>query len=436
MAIPQLSKLASRPPLGWNSYDAFNCNVTEQQIKQTADVMALYLKPLGYEYIVVDYCWYYPVVCCQQCPKQREGFIPSMCMDAFGRYLPAVDRFPSAADGNGFTALAECVHSKGLKFGVHVMRGISKEAVHRKLPVQGADTTADQIATDKTACKWLNHNVGVDMARPGAQAYYDSVFRLYASWGVDYVKVDDMGGMDPYLDTEIEAVHAAVAQCGRPMVLSLSAGGPKIRQKADHLKAHSHLWRISNDIWDEWDMLLRQFVYCEQWQGIGGPEGWPDADMLTIGKLSLNASHGPERYSNFSDDEVLTMLTLWWIFRSPLMIGGDLRQMRTKEFDWFCNAEALAANQEGENPRQLFRTDDEVVWFSEAPEAGARFLALFNPSEKKRAVAATLGDIGIDGRAIARDLWRMQDIGVCEFQFAQQIAPHGAGLYKLTPIPD
>lgn len=431
--MTELCKLAPRPPLGWNSYDTFNCNVTEQQVKQTADVMALYLKPVGYQYVVIDYCWYYPRVCSQQCPKQRDGFLPPLCLDEFGRYVPAVDRFPSAADGKGFTALAEYIHARGLKLGIHVMRGIPKEAVHRRLPVQGTGTTADRIANPDTACKWLNHNVGVDMSVPGAQQYYDSVFRLYASWGVDYVKVDDMIHIEPYLTEEIEAVHSAVAHCGRPLVLSLSAGGHRLRDKAEHLQAHSHLWRISQDIWDEWDMLKQQFAICEQYQGVGGPDGWPDADMLTIGKLSLNASHGPERYSAFTDDEAMTMLTLWWIFRSPLMIGGDLRQMRTKEFDWFCNAEALAVNQVGSNPRQLFRSDQEVAWFSDAPEAGAKFLALFNPSDAERTVSVKLVDVGIDGRATARDLWQKRDLEPCETGFSRVIAPHGAGLYKLTP---
>lgn len=432
--MPELCALAPRPPLGWNSYDAFNCNVTEEEVKQTADVMALYLKPLGYQYIVVDYCWYYPLVCSQQCPKQRAGFAPPLCMDEFGRYLPAVDRFPSAADGSGFTALADYVHAKGLKLGIHVMRGIPKEAVHRRLPVQGGGTTADRIASPETSCRWLDHNFGVDMSQPGAQEYYDSVFRLYASWGVDYVKVDDMIHVDPYLEEEIEAVRDAVARCGRPMVLSLSAGGHRVREKSDHLRAHSHLWRISQDIWDEWGMLKQQFEICEQYQGLGGPEGWPDADMLTIGKLSLNASHGPERYSNFSDDEALTMLTLWWIFRSPLMIGGDLRQMRTKELDWFCNGEALAANQFGTDPRQLLRNGDEAAWCSDAPEAGARFLALFNLSDAKRTVPASLSDLGMTGEVHARDLWQMQDLGPCEATFGRELAPHGAGLYKLTPV--
>ncbi|MBT3377611.1 MAG: glycoside hydrolase family 27 protein [Lentisphaerae bacterium] len=431
--MPDLQKLAPRPPLGWNSYDCFNCNVTEDQVRQTADIMALYLKPLGYQYVVVDYCWYYPYVCNQQCPKQREGFLPALCIDEFGRYLPAVDRFPSAADGSGFTALAAYVHSKGLKLGIHVMRGIPKEAAHRRLPIQGAAATADQIAQPETSCKWLNHNFGVNMAKPGAQEYYDSVFRLYAGWGVDYVKVDDMVHRDPYLKEEIEAVHDAVSRCGKPMVLSLSAGGSKLDEETAHLQANSHLWRISQDIWDDWNMLKQQFAICEQYQGVGRPHGWPDADMLTIGKLSLNASHGPDRYSLFSDDEAMTMLTLWWIFRSPLMIGGDLRQMRTKELDWFCNAEALAANQYGEDPRQVFRTEHDVAWFSDAPEAGAKFVALFNVSDEKRTVAVKLEDLEIKGTASVRDLWQKRDLADCSTQFSAEIAPHGAGLYKLTP---
>ncbi|MAE67341.1 MAG: alpha-galactosidase [Phycisphaeraceae bacterium] len=424
--------LAARPPLGWNSYDAFNAAVTEEQVRQNADVMAAHLAPLGYEYVVVDYCWYYPHVGSQQCPSQRDGFIPPLCMDEFGRCVPAPDRFPSAAGGRGFTELADYVHGRGLKFGIHVMRGISKEAVHRRLPVEGTATTADRIADPATACRWLDHNVGVNMSKRGAQAYYDSVFRLYASWGVDYVKVDDMVRMDPYLDAEIEAVHAAVARCGRPMVLSLSAGVPRLIEKAEHVKAHSHLWRISDDFWDEWRLLREQFEYCERWQGYGGPDSWLDVDMLTIGKLSLNASNGPPRYSRFSDDELLTMLSLWYIFRSPLMIGGDLRQMRTSDLDLLCNGEALAANQRGEDPRELFRTSDEAAWWSRAPDADARFLALFNLGDTPRDVSVRPTDIGLDGRVAARDVWQRRDIGVCEGRFTREIRPHGAGLYRLS----
>ena len=184
----EFHRWAESPPMGWNSYNCFGAAVNESEIKGNAEIMAAHLKRVGWQYIVIDYCWYYPLVAALNNPPQTPDYHPSLPMDKFGRLQPAVDRFPSATGGRGFKDLADYIHSLGLKFGIHVMRGIPREAVARRIPVMGTGYTADQIADTTSTCSWLNLMYGVDMSKPGAQDYYNSLFELYASWDVDYVK--------------------------------------------------------------------------------------------------------------------------------------------------------------------------------------------------------------------------------------------------------
>ncbi len=170
--------------MGWNSYDCFGAAVNESEIKGNARMMEIHLKHAGWEYVVIDYCWYFPHVGALNNPPQTEDFKPALPMDNYGRLLPAIDRFPSAIDGDGFKEIGDYIHGLGLKFGIHIMRGIPREAVARKLPIKGSSYTADQI-TDYSSCSWLNHMYGLDMDKPGAQEYYNSLFDLYAHWGVD-----------------------------------------------------------------------------------------------------------------------------------------------------------------------------------------------------------------------------------------------------------
>ena len=143
-------------------------------------------------------------------------------MDEYGRYLPALNRFPSAKDNMGFKALADYIHNKGLKFGIHIMRGIPKFAVENKLPIKGTnDITADQIYSTEDQCKWLQDNYTILADKPGAQEYYNSLFELYADWGVDFVKVDDLSA-PIYHGGEVELIRNAIDHCGRPIVLSTS----------------------------------------------------------------------------------------------------------------------------------------------------------------------------------------------------------------------
>ena len=189
LSIPGKSQMkefhtwAEKPPLGWNSYDCFGAAVNEMEVKGNADMMAAHLKRVGWEYIVIDYCWYYPYVGALNNPPQTPDFQPSLPMDQYGRLLPAVDRFPSSKKGKGFKEIGEYIHSLGLKFGIHVMRGIPREAVARKMPVKGTNYTADQIANTNSTCGWLNLMYGLDMSKPGAQEYYNSLYEYVCRMG-------------------------------------------------------------------------------------------------------------------------------------------------------------------------------------------------------------------------------------------------------------
>jgi alpha-galactosidase len=423
---------AQTPPMGWNSYDCFGAAVNEAEIRGNARMMQVHLKDAGWEYVVVDYCWYYQEVGALNNPPQTNDFKPSLPMDKFGRLQPAVDRFPSAADGNGFKALGDYIHSLGLKFGIHIMRGIPREAVAKKMVVKGTQITADQIADTTSVCDWLNHMYGVDMDNPGAQDYYNSLLEMYAGWGIDYIKVDDISS--PYSEKEVAAVRIAIDKTGRPIVLSLSPGGKVPIGMAWHMKENANMWRISGDFWDNWEKLKHQFDLVDKWQEHIAPGGWPDADMIPIGLLNRRGpDNGLPRYSNFTDVEKYTLMSLWCICRSPLMYGGDLMGMRPVELKLLTNKEVLEVNQNSSNNRQLFRRGHYVAWIADVPDTSDKYLALFNLGDgTENPVQLSFADLGFKNKVSIRDLWAKKDIGEFEKKFSPLIQPHGSRLYKLS----
>lgn len=422
---------AQTPPMGWNSYDCFGAAVNEAEVRGNARMMQVHLKDAGWEYVVVDYCWYYPEVGALNNPPQTDNFKPSLPMDKFGRLQPAVDRFPSAADGHGFRALGDYIHSLGLKFGIHIMRGIPREAVAKKMPIKGVKFTADQIADTTSVCAWLNHMYGVDMDKPGAQEYYNSLLEMYAEWGVDYIKVDDISS--PYSGKEVAAVRIALDKTGRPIVLSLSPGGNIPIEMAWHMKENANMWRISGDFWDNWEKLKHQFDLVYKWQEHIGPGGWPDADMIPIGLLNRRGpDNGLPRYSNFTDVEKYTLMSLWCICRSPLMYGGDLMMMRPMELDLLTNREVLEINQNSTNNRQLFRRENHVAWVADISGSNDKYLAIFNLGEDaENPIHVSLSELGFNNKVEIRDLWRKKDLGEFEKDFSSLVQPHGSRLYKL-----
>ncbi|KPK65650.1 MAG: hypothetical protein AMK73_02350 [Planctomycetes bacterium SM23_32] len=426
--------LAAAPPMGWNSWDCYGASITEQQFKDCARRLAERLLPFGWQYAVIDIQWFQP-----DPPQSRYPASDDLCIDEYGRYLPAPNRFPSASGGRGFAPLAEFAHSLGLKFGVHMLRGVPRLAVERGLPILGTDVSAADVADHSRGCAWHENTWGMDMSRPGAQEYYDSVARLYAAWGVDYVKADDM--CPPRDRDEIAGLSAALARCGRPIVLSLSGITPV--EEADLVKEHAHLWRISNDLWDVWAehdpgqdwtaTVKGQFDLCARWARHAGPGHWPDPDMLPLGRICLKGQQGPERDSRLTPDEQRTVITLWSISRSPLMFGGDPLSLDPFTLSLLTNQEVLAVNQRGARPRQLWRRDHRIAWASEAPEGG-KHLALFNVGDEGPApIEVEAADLGLSGRCSVRDLWAGEDLPDCEGRFSATVEGHGAGLYRLAP---
>jgi hypothetical protein len=434
--------LASKPPMGWNSFDSYDSRINEEQFRRNVDFMADSLLRYGWNYAVIDYIWWHPDPGNWQNPKRRYGHpdiryssdgrpVDTINIDKFGRLLPAVERFPSSAGGKGFKPIADYVHSKGMKFGIHIMRGVHRKAAYYKLPIKGTDLTCDGIADITDTCNWCNHMYGVDSSRAGAQEYYNSLFELYASWEIDFVKVDDILAPQ-YQQGEIEMIRKAIDKCGRPIVLSLSPGEAPITM-ADHLATNANMWRISADFWDEWDKLKHNFELLEKWYLHIRPGAWPDADMLPVGRLSLDGRpHGAERDSHFTWPEHYTLFSLWMISRSPLIMGGDLPSSKDSTLIFMMNPETIAVNQNSTGNKQLFRDERKAAWIADDPDSGGKYLAYFNLTDTLQVFEFDLQNISLTGAVKVRDLWARKDIGNMEGKLNLKLEPHGAILYKLT----
>lgn len=439
-----MAKVAMTPPMGWNSFDAFDCRINEDQFKKTVDLMAEKLLQYGWNYAVIDYIWWHPNPGEWNNPKIRFGHpniryapdgkpLDPTTIDEFGRLLPAVERFPSAAGGKGFKPIADYVHGKGMKFGIHIMRGIHRYASYNKLPIKGTIINAGELAAKTDTCRWCNHMYGVDPFKPGAQEYYNSLFELYASWDVDFVKVDDI--LFPnYHKEEIEMIRKAIDKCGRPIVLSLSPGEAPI-EMAEHLKTNANMWRISADFWDTWKDLRHSFDLMNKWSQNKLAGTWPDGDMLPVGRVSVGGRpHGPERNSNFTWPEYFTLFTLWTISRSPMMIGADLLNSPDSTLLFLTNPEVIAVNQNSTGNKALYTDDDKVIWFAEDPESRGKYVALFNLKDSDSTIDFYFESIELQGKVKIRDLWKREDLGVFNNGYSIKLQPHGAGLYKLEKI--
>jgi alpha-galactosidase len=399
---------APTPPMGWNSWDCFATTVTERQARAEADYMASNLKVHGWQYIVVDIQWYEPAATGYD---YRKG--APLALDGWGRLQPALNRFPSASGDMGFRALSDYVHSLGLKFGIHLMRGIPRQAVDQNLPVKGTAYHARDIADVASICPWNTDMYGVDMTRPGAQAYYDSVFALIASWGVDYVKVDDISRPYHEHQAEIEGVRIAIDRSGRPMVLSLSPGATAL-DAADHVSRHANLWRISDDFWDSWKSLGEQFARLEAWNPQRIPGAWPDADMLPLGVLELG-----RRKTNFARDEQQTVMRM-----DPFTLS------------LLTNDAVLAVDQHSANNHPLFDRGGLVAWTADEPGTAHRYLALFNTTGAPGRVAVNMEELHLGGPSFqARDLWSGGPVSAsADGTFSPELPAHGSGLYEIEPM--
>lgn len=314
------------------------------------------------------------------------------------------------------------------------MRGIHREAADHDYPIKGSDRTCAQIANKADRCFWYANSYGIDCTRDGAQAYYDSIVELYAEWGIDFIKADDMNSWDgegqkyPYHVDEIEALATAIARCGRGIVLSLSPGAALLCN-AHHLRRHANMWPVSFDFWDDWQSLKAQFQRLALWSSYVIPGAWPDADMLPFGRVGIRGEIGQNRESNFTPDELRTMLTLWAICRSPLMIGGHLPASSDESLAFLRNPEVLEVNQRSVQNRQVeFVSDSHTVWEAEYPQGGS-LVALFNLSDEDKEICWPLKE-----SCSVRDLWSRSTKGMVDSLLRRKVPPHGAVLYLFKKI--
>ncbi len=391
---------AETPPMGWNSWDIFGTSLTEQQAREQADAMEKHLLPAGYDVFTVDIQWYQPTA---RGHYYDANAIYDLSMDKYGRLTPALNRFPSAEGGKGFKPLADYVHSKGMRFGIHIMRGIPKMAVKENTPVLGTKVRARDIALTSSFCPWNPDMYGVDATRPEGQAYYDSIIQMYADWGVDYIKCDDISR--PYDDVqkaEIEALRKAIDKCGRPIVLSLSPGATPV-SAGPHVMENANLWRITDDFWDRWGLLREMFERVHAWEPYRGPGHWPDADMIPFGFVEFG------RPTKFTEEEHYTLMSLWSIARSPLIFGGDMTKLDDFTIRMLTNPEVLEVNQNSTNNRQVSRDKNLIVWTADVPGSKDKYVALFNAQSMGENLS--FGDADYASPVIAGQ-WKSQEIEV------------------------
>lgn len=410
-------------PLGWNSWDCYGAAVTEKIVRQNADFMAKNLKQYGWEYIVVDIQWYEPTA-----DNHEYHPFTELVMDEYGRLWPAENRFPSSAGGKGFGPLAEYVHSLGLKFGIHIMRGIPRQAVHQNTKVKGTDLHARDIAKTASICNWNTDMYGVDSTKEGARAYYDSLFELYASWGVDFVKCDDIARELPHEEGEMVMISQALYGCGREMVLSLSPG-PALLEKAELYKQVANMWRITDDFWDKWEQLYDMFSRAEKWCTHTGAGHWPDADMLPVGPVRQD--YDTSEWTKFTQDEQITMLTLWAIFRSPLMIGGEMTGFDEFTMSLLTNKEVMKMHRNARHSHQVWRKEidgvEHILWTAASVDGG-QYIAVFNAGEKDSEVEVPLSDLELYEEKEGYELWSGEKLKMAG-HLCVSLKKHGAKVY-------
>jgi hypothetical protein len=413
------STLALTPPMGWNSYDSFDANVKESDVKAAADAMKTLLQPYGWNTVVIDYRWYDP-----------EDVI-----DANGRYLPSTSKYPSATGSDGFKSVASYVHSQGLSFGIHLMRGIPRTAVTKNTPIANSTYTASQAGNTGDTCSWDSHMYGVNGDTDAGKAWYDSIYQQYADWGVDFAKVDDM--MNPYggnvLHTsEVQAVHNSIGKTGRSMILSLSPG-PNQTKDVAVLNANANMWRQVNDFWDTNGLssISDEFTAALNWSKTSGitPGHWPDADMLPLGTIGTRACA-------FSHNQQVTVMTLWSIMPSPLIFGGQMTKLSGDSWTLalLTNEEVLAVNQDalGARGKQITASGSTEVWARDL-SGGRKAVALFNRDTQDATMSITFAQLGMSGTLTVRDLWHRADVAGTTTGISVNVPHEGALMYTVSP---
>jgi len=423
------SPAAATPPMGWNSYDAFGTSINEEETLANARAMQQKLLSHGWTYVVIDARWYDSVSSFDDRNFNKERAGAKLFADKFGRMVPATNRFPSSADGRGFKPLADQIHAMGLKFGFHMMRGIPRQAVNAATPIEGSHFTAADAGDPRNKCGWCPDMFGVRNNEAG-QAWYDSCARLWASWGLDFVKVDDLSR--PYHAHEIEMIRRAIDKCGRPIVFSSSPGPTDVKEAA-HISKYANMWRVSGDFWDRWKDLDHQFDLLADWQDIGGTGHWPDADMIPLGHIGIKCTiAGPDRKSRFTPDEQRTLMSLWALAPSPLMLGANLIDLDEPTLALLTNDDVLKVNQDARcaKAKRVRQSKQIEVWVKPL-ENGDQVVGLFNRSNAAADVDLAASEVGLSGMHQVRDLWAHQDLNPSADKLTLPVPAHGSVLLRI-----
>jgi alpha-galactosidase len=428
-STPAFWQWAPTPPMGWNSYDAYGTSINEEDYLKNAGFMEEKLLPHGWKYAVIDARWYDSSSPSDDRDFNKKCVGAKLFSDQYGRLIPAPNRFPSSVDGAGFKPLAEKIHAMGLKFGIHVMRGIPRQSVNAGTPIEGSKFTAADAGDTNNTCSWCPDMFGVQNNEAG-QAWYDSWARLWASWGVDFVKIDDLS--KPYSTHEVEMIRKAIDKTDYPIVFSTSPG-PTDPGRGLHVARNANMWRISGDFWDRWDDLNRAFDLIAQWQGGGGPGHFPDADMIPIGHLGIHCTiAGNERQTRFTPDEQKTLLSLWAIAPSPLMLGNALPNTDPATLALITNDEVLAINQDklAAQARRILQHLGTEIWIKNLAD-GSQAIGFFNRDKEPQDISITWKDFGMKSPSNVRDLWEHKDLGSFPETFTRRIPSHGSALYLI-----
>lgn len=428
--------------MGWNSWDAYGFTINEADFKANAAVLAKF-EQFGWQYAVIDEGWY------MENPLGTNLAERKYLLDGNGNLIPVESRFPSSAGSAGFKPLADWLHYQGLKFGIHIVRGIPRQAVKENLPIAGSKFFAADAADTADACPWDDGNWGIKDNAAG-QAYYDAMLKLYASWGLDYIKVDCIAD-HPYRPTEIRQIAAAIKKTGRPIVLSLSPGPTQLEHGGEEAE-YAQMWRISDDHWDgwtfphqagsgEWPFGVRdEFDRLAQWFAYAKEGNWPDADMLPEGSLTPHPGWGEPRLSRLTHDEQQTEFTLWAIARSPLIMGANLTKLDDFTRSLMNNQTLLFMNQNVNYSHPVDVTKlpgfaNARVWRATINEPGAgnyaEFFGFFNLGDQPVTLRASWQQLGLEGKKhLAQNAF--SEGGFKESKDVSVTLPaHGSTLYEI-----
>jgi hypothetical protein len=424
--------LRPTPPLGWNSYDSYGASITETEVVQQAQALKSTLQPFGWNTVVIDYRWY----------------DPSDTLDANGRYLPALTKYPSATGTNGLKSVADQVHALGLSFGIHIMRGIPRTAVTANSPIANSTFHATDAANTNDPCPWDQHMWGVNGSSAAGQAWYDALFAQYAQWGIDFVKIDDMlnNTTKVYHQAEADAIRKSVNKSGRAIVVSFSPGADDstwLPSSVADLNVDADMWRIVDDFWDYNAItnLPGVFTSAGTWQASSGlVQGrWPDTDMLPLGYLGPRCEWHASGETTFTHNDQVTILSLWSILPSPLIFGGNVQSLTTDTTTgpWtlalLTNEEVLAVNQDalGTHAKRILQQGTTEVWARDL-SGSRKAVALFNRGTADATIAVSFAQLGVSGTPAVRDLWNRADVAGMTTGISASVPYGSANMYVLS----